>query len=141
MWCTGGGKKSRREKKAEFLLEEKEMRPAELDPTHTNSAIVSKERESLILNTEHLNILINQCSAWLCPFLPIPLPSTNSLPTLSVISLPLHHMQPKSSEEKWKSSALPTTELNSHTVSTPQPCSFREPEPPCCSSRLSPSHS
>ena len=136
-----GKKKIKKRKKAEFLLEEKEMSSAELDPTHTKSATVSKERESLILNTEHLNILINQCSAWLCPFLPIPLPS-NSLPTLSVISsLPLQQMQPKSSKEKWKSSALPTTQLNSHTVSTPQPCTFREPVPPCCPSRLSPSHS
>lgn len=32
----------------------------ELDPTHTNSAILNKEREPLIVSTQQLNILINK---------------------------------------------------------------------------------
>ena len=58
-------KKIQKRKKAGFLLEEKEMSPRELDPTHTNSAILNKEREFLIVSTQHLNILMNKWLAWL----------------------------------------------------------------------------
>ena len=145
--CGAWGKKIKKKKKAEFLLKEKEMSPAELDPTHTNSAILSKERESLILNTEHLNILKNQCSAWLlCTVGAAPSsPSLSPAPTLSPHCQwsPLSHSiicHQRAQRRNGRALQCPPQSWI-HTQSprlNPVPLGN---QPPCCPSHLSPSHS